>query len=40
MKKQLILGLLGTCALTAGAQSFTEWQNAEVNAVLIIKLIS
>ena len=33
MKKQLILGLLGTCALTAGAQSFTEWQNAEVNAV-------
>ena len=26
MKKQLILGLWCTSALTAGAQSFTEWQ--------------
>ncbi|MBQ8673417.1 MAG: DUF4981 domain-containing protein [Bacteroides sp.] len=33
MKKQLVTGLLAAFAITAGAQSFTEWQNPEVNAV-------
>ena len=33
MKKHFITGLLATFAIAASAQSFTEWQNPEVNAV-------
>ena len=33
MKKQLLSGLLTVFALTAGAQTFQEWRNPEVNAV-------
>ncbi|WP_290091585.1 glycoside hydrolase family 2 TIM barrel-domain containing protein [uncultured Bacteroides sp.] len=33
MKKQLMTGLLTVFALTAGAQTFQEWQNPEINAV-------
>lgn len=33
MKKQLLTGLFAALALTAGAQSFNEWRNPEVNAV-------
>ena len=33
MKKQLITGLFAALAVTAGAQSFKEWQDPEVNAV-------
>ena len=33
MKRQVITGLLAAFAVAASAQSFTEWQNPEVNAV-------
>lgn len=33
MKKQFLTGLLAAFAVTASAQSFTEWQNPEINAV-------
>lgn len=33
MKKLLLTGLLATAAFTAGAQSFQEWRDPEVNAV-------
>lgn len=33
MKKQVVLGILGACALSATAQTFKEWQDPEVNAV-------
>lgn len=33
MKRQLILGLFAAAALTAGAQSFNEWRDPNVNAV-------
>lgn len=33
MKKQFVTGLFAALALTAGAQSFKEWQDPEVNAV-------
>lgn len=33
MKRQTITGLLAAFAVAASAQSFTEWQNPEVNAV-------
>lgn len=33
MKKQLMTGLLAVFALTAGAQTFQEWRNPEINAV-------
>lgn len=33
MKKHLLTGLFAAAALTAGAQSFKEWQDPEVNAV-------
>ena len=33
MKKQLMTGLFTVLALTAGAQTFQEWRNPEINAV-------
>ena len=33
MKKQLMTGLFTALALTAGAQTFQEWRNPEINAV-------
>ena len=33
MKKHLLLGILGACALSSQAQTFKEWQDPEVNAV-------
>ena len=33
MKRQLLTGLFALTALAAGAQTFTEWQDPEVNAV-------
>ena len=33
MKRQFILGLFAAAALTAGAQSFNEWRDPNVNAV-------
>ena len=33
MKRQLLLGIWGACALASSAQSFKEWQDPEVNAV-------
>lgn len=33
MKKQVVLGILGACTLSATAQTFKEWQDPEVNAV-------
>ena len=33
MKKQLMTGLFTILALTAGAQTFQEWRNPEINAV-------
>ena len=33
MKKTLITGLFTTLALAAGAQTFQEWQNPDINAV-------
>ena len=33
MKKRIVTGLFTALAVMANAQSFTEWQNPEVNAV-------
>ena len=33
MKAQILLGILGACTLSAGAQTFKEWQDPEVNAI-------
>lgn len=33
MKKQLLLGILGSCIFTGQAQTFKEWQDAEINAI-------
>ena len=33
MKKELLTGLFALSALAVGAQTFTEWQDPEVNAV-------
>lgn len=33
MKRQLLLGIWGACALASSAQTFKEWQDPEVNAV-------
>lgn len=33
MKRQILLGIWGACALVSHAQTFKEWQDPEVNAV-------
>ena len=33
MKKQLLLGILGSCIFTGQAQTFKEWQDAKINAI-------
>ena len=33
MKKRIVAGLFTALAVMANAQSFTEWQNPELNAV-------
>ncbi len=33
MKKRIVTGLFTALAVMANAQSFTEWQNPELNAV-------
>ena len=33
MKKQILFGILGACALSGNAQTFKEWLDPEVNAV-------
>ena len=36
MKRRLITGLLTVLAMTGNAQSFKEWTDPEVNAVIVL----
>ena len=38
MKKHLITGLFAALALTANAQSFKEWLDPEINAVITLPM--
>ena len=33
MKKLFLYGMLGACSLSATAQTFKEWQDAEINQI-------